>query len=1186
MFNLSSSNSLVVFPRLLRVLILGAIVAALPVGSALAATITVSNESQLLNAVSNLNAGDIIEMQDGTYQNVDVVINASGTANNRIIIRAVNPGNVIFSGTSKVTINGNRVTVRDIYFRNGASNYSGAIFNVRGDHVRITNNAFHDYGTASSYVGAQTTVNGSGNTIDVAQYLRVDHNSFTDKRGTGQYIDLDTSRNSGDTPVVQLPLYARIDHNYFSGPRKGGNSGGGIRIGFRASDNGRSIIDHNVFENQNAESEVITSKSGENAFLFNTLINNQGTLNFRGGQDQVAIGNYFLGANTDKTNGGMYIWSSNHLVAGNYFEPLRGHNRITYAALHLNPGPPPGTPNNGHPIAQDTTVANNVFAVRQDYAVSFDSLYPWRLNYAANLGVPGQVVLADDIRFKNNVFLGDSQSYPDSGFFHDESPPDPTNLSFQNNYAVGAPVGVNYATIASASDPGLVRGADGILRLPSTAAMAQNRVTLDASDIPNIPGLDTIDYEGSVDFLTLANSSIGPAFSGTVPHERRVLSFDDPEVGPDWLTENPSAFATTGHQLFPIVHNNRIAVRMGYSVTWTDEFSRNDMDTSVWTVTDQNTPIFSTEQNINYQRQSSQISIEKDEVIFTAERTTQNGQPLIKVGEIRSQRTFGRGFLDLKFGAMPTTDTGMNVRVALIGDTSSIKVLSNSGADASTRRYTITVQGNGTTASQVINQNLGSQLGIEVTSSAYKFYGASNKEVWSYSGAAHTNEPRQLRISTEPTTTVGNASTSSEFPLETPLKNVSFHETRVQNAALPVADFVPSATLVNVGDTVYFTDASSGPHLKSRYWNFGNGETSHQVSPSVSYSSAGDYRVRLSTFSTVGIDFKDTTVTVVDSGAPPPPPPPPTNLALAGTATQSSLAHGGVPERAIDNNTNGVWGQGSVTHTAQGNENYWTLDLGSVQNIDNITLWNRTDSCCSSRLSDFHVFVSDVPFTGTSVASSVGQSGVFDYFHSGAASASTDVTVNRTGRYVRVQLTATGSTGSPLSLAEVQVFGTSGSEPPPPPPPPPTNLALAGTATQSSLDWGGVPERGIDNNTNGVYGQGSVTHTARGSENYWTLDLGSVKNIETISVWNRTDSCCSSRLSNFHVFVSDVPFTGTTVAASVGQSGVFNSYHSGAASATTVVAVNRTGRYVRVQLTETGSNGNALSLAEVQVMGN
>jgi uncharacterized repeat protein (TIGR01451 family) len=89
-----------------------------------------------------------------------------------------------------------------------------------------------------------------------------------------------------------------------------------------------------------------------------------------------------------------------------------------------------------------------------------------------------------------------------------------------------------------------------------------------------------------------------------------------------------------------------------------------------------------------------------------------------------------------------------------------------------------------------------------------------------------------------------------------------------------------------------------------------------------------------------------------------------------------------------------------------------------------------------------------------------------------------------------------------------------------------------------------------------------------------------VRAIETIDLWNRTDSS-TERLSDFYVFVSNTPFAGAGLDDVLAQSGVWSYHHAGAAAAQTSVPVGRSGRYVRVQL----SGANPLSLAEVQVWG-
>jgi len=145
---------------------------------------------------------------------------------------------------------------------------------------------------------------------------------------------------------------------------------------------------------------------------------------------------------------------------------------------------------------------------------------------------------------------------------------------------------------------------------------------------------------------------------------------------------------------------------------------------------------------------------------------------------------------------------------------------------------------------------------------------------------------------------------------------------------------------------------------------------------------------------------------------------------------------------------------------------------------------------------------------------------------------------------------------------------------------PVTNLAISKPATQVSTYSTAAASRAVDGNTNGSYYNNSVTHTAGGPQEWWQVDLGSSYWLQTVKAWNRTD-CCSNRLSNFYVFVSDQPFSSYDLSTTINQAGVTGYYTAGQGGSPTGIAVNRTGRYVRVQLSTPG----VLSLAEVEVIG-
>ena len=164
------------------------------------------------------------------------------------------------------------------------------------------------------------------------------------------------------------------------------------------------------------------------------------------------------------------------------------------------------------------------------------------------------------------------------------------------------------------------------------------------------------------------------------------------------------------------------------------------------------------------------------------------------------------------------------------------------------------------------------------------------------------------------------------------------------------------------------------------------------------------------------------------------------DLALGMPVGQSSTDFGGVAERAVDGNRDGQFSIGSTTQTLAATATsapWWQVDLGSSQPLTGVALWTRAD-CCQERLANVSVFVSDTPFTSTDLAATGRQAGVSTLRFYGIVSAGTELALNRTGRYVRVQ--TAGLEGSPLSLTEVEVYGSPGA--PPPAPRAGTNLAL------------------------------------------------------------------------------------------------------------------------------------------------
>jgi hypothetical protein len=142
------------------------------------------------------------------------------------------------------------------------------------------------------------------------------------------------------------------------------------------------------------------------------------------------------------------------------------------------------------------------------------------------------------------------------------------------------------------------------------------------------------------------------------------------------------------------------------------------------------------------------------------------------------------------------------------------------------------------------------------------------------------------------------------------------------------------------------------------------------------------------------------------------------DVALGRQATQSSTGFDSPAAHAVDGDTNGSFGAGSLSHTNSEPNPWWQVDLGSAQALSAINGWNRTD-CCADRDTDYWVFVSSTPFDHTlTPVQQAARPGVWSSHQTGQLGRPTRIPAPTTGRYVMVQLAGTNY----LALAEVQVF--------------------------------------------------------------------------------------------------------------------------------------------------------------------
>lgn len=302
----------------------------------------------LHQAIRDAKPGATIIMEDRVWANAEIRLEAEGTAGNPITLRAQTPGRVVLTGTSRLRISGRHLVVDGLLFRDGG--VEGDVIAFRSSstrlasHTRLTRCAVIDYNPPDASRDSKwVSLYGFRN--------RVDRCYFAGKT------------NLGATLVVWLPASGEpnhhwIEYNHFGRrPLLGVNGAETIRVGDSATSlqSSMTVVECNYFERCNGEIEIISSKSCENTYRWNTFSECEGTLTLRHGNRCVVEGNTFLGGGRPQT-GGVRIIGEDHRVINNYFEGLTGAgNRASIAVLNGIPD----SPLNGYFQVNRALVAHN-----------------------------------------------------------------------------------------------------------------------------------------------------------------------------------------------------------------------------------------------------------------------------------------------------------------------------------------------------------------------------------------------------------------------------------------------------------------------------------------------------------------------------------------------------------------------------------------------------------------------------------------------------------------------------------------------------------------------------------------------------------------------------------------------------------------------------------------------------------
>jgi poly(beta-D-mannuronate) lyase len=402
------------------------------VPAALAEERQVSDAEGLAAAVRAARPGDVVVIDDGTWRDVDILLEARGTPEAPVTARARTPGRVVLTGRSRLRIGGAGLVVDGLWFKGGEP-VDGEVVSFRADsrrfadHCRLTNCAITDYNP-----------------------MRKDEDSkWVSLYGTHNRVDrcyLAGKTNLGQTLVVWVgdgPNEHRIDHNLFGHrPPLRVNGGETVRVGTsdRSMVVSRTVVEANVFEGCDGEIEVVSNKSCENTYRHNLFLGCQGTLTLRHGNRCTVEANVFLG-DGKRNSGGVRVIGEDHRVVNNYFEGLTGTG--SSSAMSLRNGIP-DSPLKGYFQVKRAVIAFNTFVdCRSTFAIG--------LRGAGASLPPESCTIADNVVLRGGSPLVRVETAA-------------SDVSWRGNIMFGAEPGLATGTGVRVIDPKLSRGADGLWR--------------------------------------------------------------------------------------------------------------------------------------------------------------------------------------------------------------------------------------------------------------------------------------------------------------------------------------------------------------------------------------------------------------------------------------------------------------------------------------------------------------------------------------------------------------------------------------------------------------------------------------------------------------------------------------------------------------------------------------------------
>lgn len=258
----------------------------------------------------DLKPSDELVLRDGTYTDLKLKFEASGTPEHPIVIRPETPGGVTFRRRSQLRVLGNWIVVRGCRFDQCGPD---VVVELRGTDCRLTQCQFVGCGNP------QTTFQHIVRIGLGSHRSRVDHGFFSNCKSMGVGLHIRANED--------YAKHCRIDHNVFRDTyRYWVNGQENIQLGQnQRGESGASSpecrVEGNLFDHAWGDSEIISNKSSDNVITHNVAAwCERSAFVLRGGHGVRFDGNVMIG-NGD----GLRVMGTHHTIVNNLFLPHDGY---------------------------------------------------------------------------------------------------------------------------------------------------------------------------------------------------------------------------------------------------------------------------------------------------------------------------------------------------------------------------------------------------------------------------------------------------------------------------------------------------------------------------------------------------------------------------------------------------------------------------------------------------------------------------------------------------------------------------------------------------------------------------------------------------------------------------------------------------------------------------------------------